>query len=398
MKVLVINSGSSSIKYKLFEMPGENCICSGIAERIGHDHATITRKTYVGINDHTIKKEHSLPNHEVALRMICHFLTDESGVIKNTNEIQLVGHRVVHGGEKFHGTTVIDDEVKEEICQLFALAPLHNPGHLIGIEVAEKLFKNAIQMAVFDTAFHQTIPEKAFRYAIPEKYYTELGIRVYGFHGTSHKYVSEEAATYLQNPKVKLITIHLGNGCSMAAISRGQCIDTSMGLGPLDGLIMGTRSGSIDPSVIFYLASQTGMSLDDISGMLNKESGMLGLTGCRDMRDVYALYETGDPAAALAYQMYAYRIKKFIGSYAAALGGLDGIIFTGGVGENDAYLRELVCDQMEYFGLELDPSRNQLKGNGIRMIGTENSATKILIIPTNEELEIARQCYATNDR
>ncbi|MBC7914237.1 MAG: acetate/propionate family kinase, partial [Pyrinomonadaceae bacterium] len=252
----------------------------------------------------------------------------------------------------------------------------------------------ATQVVVFDTAFHQTMPEKAFRYAIPTSYYKEYGIRVYGFHGTSHKYVSEQALTYLNNPTAKVITIHLGNGCSMAAVNAGKCIDTSMGLGPLDGLIMGTRSGNIDASVVFHLVSHLGYDIEQVSNLFNKRSGMLGLTGFSDMRDITKSIEEGNESAILAYDMYAYRIKKFIGSYTAALGGLDAIVFTAGVGENDAKTREMVCQDMEFFGIKIDSDKNKIRANGIREINTPDARTKVLIIPTNEELEIANQCIS----
>ena len=376
-------------------MPSEQPICSGLVERIGLENSIITHKVYIDGEEKVIKRVLDLADHEAGMLQVGELLTEpEIGVIQNPEEIEVVGHRVVHGGESFSKTTVITPEVKEGIKRLFPLAPLHNPGHSLGIEVAEKIFTKATQIAVFDTAFHQTMPEKAFRYAIPEKYYTDYGIRVYGFHGTSHKYVSEQALQYLNNPQAKVITIHLGNGCSMAAVDGGKCIDTSMGLGPLDGLIMGTRSGNIDASVVFHLVSHLGYDIEQVSNLLNKRSGMLGLTGFSDMRDITNSMNEGNANAKLAYDMYAYRIKKFIGSYTAALGGLDAIIFTAGVGENDAYTRELVCQGMEFFGIELDRDENSLRKPGIREINTSDSKTKVLIIPTNEELEIANQCIS----
>jgi acetate kinase len=300
---------------------------------------------------------------------------------------------LVHGGEAFTKTVVITDEVKEKVKELFPLAPLHNPANLIGVEVAEKVFPNATQIGVFDTAFHQTMPELAFRYAVPNEMYTEMGIRKYGFHGTSHKFVSERATEYLQNPKAKIVTIHLGNGASMAAVDGGVCKDTSMGIGPLNGLIMGTRSGDIDPSIIFYLVEQKGYSVSEVSKILNKESGMKGLTGDTDMRDVEARYLKGEKYAILAYEMYAYRIQQYIGKYAATLNGLDAIVFTAGIGENDAIVRSLVCKNMEYFGLEIDEDLNSKRSKEIREINIDGGSTKILVIPTNEELEIARQSF-----
>jgi acetate kinase len=395
MNIFVINSGSSSIKYQFFKMPSEQPICSGLVERIGLENSVITHKVYTSGEEKVVTRVLDLPDHEAGMIEVGHLLTEPGiGVIQNPEEIEVVGHRVVHGGESFSKTTIITSEVKQEIKKLFPLAPLHNPGHYLGIEVAEKIFIRATQVAVFDTAFHQTMPEKAFRYAIPESYYTDYSIRAYGFHGTSHKYVAEQALQYLNNPKAKLITIHLGNGCSMAAVDGGKCIDTSMGLGPLDGLIMGTRSGNIDPSIVFHLVSHLGYDIEQVSNLLNKRSGMLGLTGYSDMRDIRKLMNQGNENAKLAYDMYTYRIKKYIGSYTAALCGLDAIIFTAGVGENDAYTRELVCEDMEFFGIRMSTEKNAQRSPRIREINTLDSRTKVLIVPTNEELEIANQCVS----
>lgn len=374
-------------------MPSEQPICSGLVERIGLENSIITHKVYTDGEEKVVRRTLDLPDHEAGMFEVGHLLTEAGiGVIQNPDEIEVVGHRIVHGGESFSKTTIITSEVKDEIKKLFPLAPLHNPGGYLGIEVAEKIFTKATQIAVFDTAFHQTMPEKAFRYAIPESYYADYAIRVYGFHGTSHKYVAEQAIQYLNKPDAKLITIHLGNGCSMAAVDGGKCIDTSMGMGPLDGLIMGTRSGNIDASIVFHLVSHLGYDIEQVSNLLNKRSGMLGLTGYSDMRDIRKSIEEGNENAKLAYDMYAYRIKKYIGSYIAALGGLDAIIFTAGVGENDAYTRELVCADMEFFGITISDKKNSLRAPGIREINTPAARTKVLIIPTNEELEIANQC------
>ncbi|MGN6248358.1 MAG: acetate/propionate family kinase, partial [Ginsengibacter sp.] len=277
--------------------------------------------------------------------------------------------------------------------RLFPLAPLHNPPNYLGIEVAEQLFPDATQVAVFDTAFHQTIPEKAFRYAIPPKFYYENGVRVYGFHGTSHKYVSAKAIEYLQNEKAKIITIHLGNGCSMTAVKDGKSVDTSMGFGPMNGLIMGTRAGDIDQSVIFYFVNQLGYDVEKVKEMLNYNSGMIGLTGSNDMRDITSMIRSGDKQATLAYEMYAYRIRKYIGSYTAVLNGLDAIVFTGGVGENDTLTRKLCSSELEYLGIFPDEEKNNRRLKGIHEINKDDSPVKILVIPTNEELEIAMQCY-----
>ena len=410
MHIFVVNSGSSSIKYQLFNMPDEKPVCSGVAERIGLDKPQIKHQRFV-YNGETVASQVStieilqdkekvtsstpaLADHEAALLQVVRLLTNaETGVIKNPEDIDVVGHRVVHGGESFAGTTIITGEVKEEIKKLFPLAPLHNPANYTGIAVAEKIFTKARQVAVFDTAFHQTMPEEAFRYAIPKNFYTDLHIRAYGFHGTSHKYVSAQAMAYLGKPDARLITIHLGNGCSMAAVRAGRSVDTSMGFGPLSGLVMGTRSGDIDPSVIFHLINELHYTPEEVNTLLNKQSGVLGLTGFSDMRDVNKAVEKGDAQALLACELYAYRIKKYIGAYAAVLNGLDAIVFTGGVGENDALMRSRVCIGLDFLGITLDAEKNPVRSTQTREINTAASPVKILVIPTNEELEIARQCY-----
>jgi len=394
MNVFVVNSGSSSIKYQLFRMPAEGPVCSGLVERIGLENTVITHKVYLSDQGEEIRLTLDMADHAAGLQEVGQLLTDPAaGVILDPSDIDAVGHRVVHGGESFAATTILTEAVKAEIKKLFPLAPLHNPPNYLGIEVAGKIFPQARQVAVFDTAFHQTMPEKVFRYAIPEDFYKNLGIRAYGFHGTSHKYVSEQAAHYLGKPDAKLITIHLGNGCSTAAVDGGRCIDTSMGMGPLGGLIMGTRSGDIDPAVLFYLINQLGYDPEQVNTLLNKRSGMLGLTGFSDMRDITRAIEQGHTQAALAYDMYAYRIRKYIGAYAAALNGLDAIIFTAGVGENDAKIRELVCREMDFLGIRLDEERNGTRSKELREINPPDAPVKVLVIPTNEELEIAKQCY-----
>jgi len=394
MNILVINSGSSSIKYQLFKMPASQPVCVGLIERIGMPGAAITHKIYSVSGEQVINREIKIAGHEEGMLEAAKLLTEPGiGVIHDPGEIDSVGHRIVHGGEKMTMPVIIDETVKTEIQQLFTLAPLHNPGSYQGILVAEKLFKRAKQVAVFDTAFHQTLPEKAFRYAIPNHFYSENGVRVYGFHGISHQYVSAKALAHLDNPNANVITIHLGNGCSMAAVKAGKCIDTSMGLTPLDGLIMGTRSGALDPSVVTYLMSDLGYTADAVNVLLNKESGMTGLTGFSDMRDIRKLYDKGDANAILALEMFAYRIKKYIGSYAAALNGLDAIVFTAGIGENDSLVREMVCHDMDYLGLKPDRSKNTASSGESRDIGATDSRVRILVIPTNEELEIANQCF-----
>jgi acetate kinase len=394
MNILVVNAGSSSIKYQLIDMNTEKPLASGIVERIGLETGAIKHKTFINGEERKTGEEFPIPNHTVGLKRVAELLTNqEFGVISDPSEIQAVGHRLVHGGESFTKTVEITSEVKAKVKELFPLAPLHNPANLTGVEVAEEVFPQAKQIGVFDTAFHQTMPEIAYRYAIPEDLYKEFGLRKYGFHGTSHKYVSEKAAHYLKKKDLKIITIHLGNGASMAAVKNGVCVDTSMGIGPLNGLIMGTRSGSIDPSLIFYLVEQKSYPIEDVSALLNKKSGMLGLTGHSDMRDVEELYSKGDKNAILAYEMYAYRIKQFIGNYTAAMNGLDAIVFTAGIGENDKLVRSLVCKNMEYFGITLDSDKNNSRSSNIREINVDGAKTKILVIPTNEELEIAKQTF-----
>lgn len=393
MNIFVVNAGSSSIKYQLFKYPSENPICSGLVERIGLKNAIITHKIFSEDSEEAIKKTMELPDHEAGLIEVTKLLTDPTiGVIQNPDEIEVVGHRVVHGGESFAATTIITNKVKEEIKKLFSLAPLHNPSNYLGIEVADRIFTKAKQIAVFDTAFHQTMPEKAYRYAIPNKFYTDLRIRAYGFHGTSHKYVTERAIEHLKKPDAKIITVHLGNGCSMAAVDAGKSIDTTMGFGPLSGLIMGTRSGDIDPSVIFHLINQCGYLPDEVNNLLNKKSGMLGMTGFSDMRDITQAMNQGSQEAAIAYDMYAYRIKKYIGAYAAILNGLDAVVFTAGVGENDVKIRELVCQDMEFLGITIDVDENEKRSESLREISKPDARVKVLVIPTNEEVEIVRQC------
>ncbi|OUD35126.1 acetate/propionate family kinase [Flavobacterium sp. FPG59] len=394
MKTVIINSGSSSIKYQMINMPANEVICSGMIDRIGLESSNLTYVTSTTKLEETL----SIPNHKIGLEKIAQLLMNPTiGVIQSTDEVKAVGHRVVHGGNDFSNTVLINDAVKDKIRQLFELAPLHNPANLEGIIVAEEIFTAAQQVAVFDTAFHQSIPVVAHQYAIPKYLLTENKIRVYGFHGTSHKYVSENAIQYLKQNTLtsssNIITIHLGNGCSMTAIKDGKSMDHTLGFGPMNGLIMGTRSGDVDQSVIFYLVNTLGYSLDAVNTMLQKQSGMLGLTGYSDLRDIEANAENGNVDCQLALAMNAYRIKKYIGSYAAVLNGLDAIVFTAGIGENSSYIRKLVCTDMEYFGIALDASKNEIRSKEIREINTADSPTKILVVPTNEEVEIANQVF-----
>ena len=394
MKILVLNSGSSSLKYQLFEMPNEQALCTGLVDRIGLEHSSITHKTFVKGKESKHQVELAIPDHEGALLRVTELLKDPKvGVLKDNTEIEAIGHRVVHGGEQFAATTLITEEVKAKIKGLFALAPLHNPPNYLGITVAERVFPQAKQVAVFDTAFHQSMPALAYRYALPKSMYTDLGIRAYGFHGTSHQYVSKKASEYLNNSKAKIITIHLGNGCSMTAVDSGKSVDTSMGLGPMGGLVMGTRAGDIDPSIIFHLINERAYSAQEVNDILNKKSGLLGLSGLSDMRDVKNAITEGSPDAKLAYELYAYRIQKYIGAFAAVLKGLDAIVFTAGVGENDADMREAVCKNMDFFGIILDTKLNRAGNKNIREVNKSSSAVKILVIPTNEELEIGQQTF-----
>ena len=388
MNIIIINTGSSSIKFQMLAMPDQKVICSGLVDRIGLGSSNLVYET----QNTKVQEVLDIDNHEAGLKKIAELLVDPKiGVIKDTSEITAVGHRVVHG-ERFSDPMKITKKVKEKIKDLFLLAPLHNPAHLQGINVAEEIFSDAEHIAVFDTAFFQTIPEVAHKYAIPNEIADKYHIRQYGFHGTSHKFVSERAIEFLGVKESKIITIHLGNGCSITAVKDGKSIDHSMGFSPANGLIMGTRSGDIDHSVVFYL-NDLGFSVKEISDLLQKKSGMLGLTGYSDLRDIERLAEEGNKDCLLALAMNAYRIKKFIGSYTAAMGGLDAIVFTAGVGENSPYLRNLVCKDMEFFGLEIDEEKNSLRSKEIRAIHKDNSKTKILVIPTNEELEIAKQVY-----
>ena len=388
MQVLVLNSGSSSLKFQLFSMPEATVLCSGQIERIGFNDAKFSFET----NDNDLETISNIPNHKVGLELVARQLLDKkTGVITSADTIQIVGHRVVQGGSHFSNTTEITTEVKKKIKKLSSLAPLHNPANLEGIEVAEAIFKQAKQVAVFDTAFHQSIPEVAYKYAIPNDYLDKHNIRLYGFHGTSHKYVSEKAIAYLKKENSKMITIHLGNCCIMTALKNGKSIDHSMGLTPLNGLIMGTRSGDIDASVLFHLANNFNLSIDDLNTLLNKKSGMLGLTGYSDLREIEAQANAGNKDCQLALAMNVYRIKKYIGSYTAALNGLDAIVFTAGIGENSVFMREHICKDLEFLGIQLDTDKNQVRSKNLRAIQSSNSKVKILVIPTNEELEIAKQ-------
>ncbi len=394
MNILVINSGSSSIKYKLFEGDALQLVAAGLVERIGLEGSRVLHTLFDEGGKRQIVRTAPIPDHQTGLSLVASLLTEPGlAVIDHPDEIDAVGHRVVHGGEYFSETVVIDEEVIRAIRELSPYAPLHNPANLEGILVARQIFTSAVQVAVFDTAFHQTLSPQAYRYALPNDLYVSHGIRVYGFHGTSHLYVSKQAAAWLQKPlsEVNLITAHLGNGASMAAIKQGLSVDTTMGFTPLPGLMMGTRSGDIDPAIIFYLARNLQLSLEAIDRLLNKESGLLGIAGNSDVRDVIQHMEEGDAQARLALDMYTYRIRKYIGAYMAVLGHVDALVFTAGVGENSPYIRAQSCAGLEPLGIILDEAKNQARAQDVLPIHADKSKVSILVIPTNEELEIAQQ-------
>ena len=391
MKVLVINCGSSSVKYQLINVDNQVVAAEGIAERIGESISLFTYKTE---KYQKKKREMLIENHEKAIQIVLEHLQDEyHGVIQSTDEINAVGHRLVHAGEHYSGTVVINDHVIEVMKECTHLAPLHNPANILGVEAMKRIMPKTPQCGLFDTAFHQTMPERAFLYALPLELYNKYKIRRYGFHGTSHKYVSQLAADYLKKDisNLKIITCHVGNGASITAIDQGKSIDTSMGLTPLEGLMMGTRCGDIDPAIPIFLVQQLGMTIEEVNTMLNKKSGMLGLSNIsNDMREIEEdILEHKRPEAIRAHDVYAYRIKKYIGAYTAAMNGLDVLVFTGGVGENMPILRSLVCKDMNYLGIKLDEKENDQFKSGILELHESDSKVKILKIPTNEELMIA---------
>ena len=393
MKILVINCGSSSLKYQLIDMDGEKVLCKGLCERIGMESSMITHEA----NGHKATTPAIFPTHTEAFAEVVKKMTTGDGkVIDDVSEINAIGHRVVHGGEKFQASCLITPEVIETLRELSPLAPLHNPAGILGIEAAKKVFGDIPNVAVFDTAFHSTMPPKAFMYAIPYEYYEKYGVRRYGFHGTSHKYVAHKAAEYLEEPieRLKLITCHLGNGSSITAVQDGKSVDTTMGFTPLDGVLMGTRCGAVDPSAVTYVAGKHGFGVSEMDTYMNKKSGMLGISGeSSDFRDITAAAEAGDKRATLAKDMLVYDIKKDIGAYAAAMNGLDAVIFTGGIGENAPNCREEVCENMEYLGIKIDKAANDFKGE-LKKISTPDSKVEVWVIPTNEELLIARDTLA----
>ena len=398
MKILVVNAGSSSLKYQLIDMDGEVMLVKGQVERIviegGHLKQTVALP---GQDKKVIEIFQPIENHVEATQMMLKALQDpEKGAIKSVIEIGAVGHRVLHGGTKFSASVVVNEAVKDAIRECIPLGPLHNPANLMGIEACEKVMPDTPQVAVFDTAFHQTMPPKAYMYGVPKKYHDQYGVRRYGFHGTSHRYVSKRVCEYLGISPLgqKIIICHLGNGSSLSAVVDGKCVDTSMGLTPLDGLLMGTRCGTLDPAVVQFIANNENMSVDDVLNMMNKQSGLLGISGLSsDMRDIDAAADKYDGNAMLARDMLVYGIKKYIGSYAAAMGGVDMIVFTAGIGENNGALRERIMSNMEFLGVKLDHARNAACADGHAtecVISSDDSRVKVLVIPTNEEIMIAR--------
>lgn len=395
MNILVINCGSSSLKFQLIDAVTEKLIAKGLCERIGIEGSQLV---YQPAGKDKLKTVTPMEDHTQAIKLVLEALTDkENGVVKDLSEIGAVGHRIVHGGEKFAASTLINEEVITAITECNELAPLHNPANLIGIAACKELMPDTPMVAVFDTAFHQTMPQEAYLYGIPYEYYEKYKIRRYGFHGTSHSYVSKKAAEVLgqKYEDLKLIVCHLGNGASVSAVQNGKCIDTSMGLTPLEGLIMGTRSGDIDPAIIEFLAHKEGKSIDEIMTILNKKSGVLGLSDnfSSDFRDLEDAYLEGQEASVRTMEAFAYRVAKYIGAYVAAMNGVDGICFTAGLGENSPLVRNLICKRLGYLGITLDEEQNGKRGKDL-VITTPDSKTKVLVIPTNEELAIARETYA----
>ena len=395
MNVLVINCGSSSLKFQLINAETENVLAKGLCERIGIDG----RLTYQPAGGEKEKSDLAMPTHTEAIQFVIDALTNEkTGVVKSLDEIGAVGHRLVHGGEKFASSVVITDEVKKAVEECNDLAPLHNPANLIGVAACEKLMPGTPMVAVFDTAFHQTMPEKAYMYGLPYEYYEKYKVRRYGFHGTSHSFVSKRAAEVMGKSydEVKTIVCHLGNGSSVSAVLNGKCVDTSMGLTPLEGLVMGTRSGDIDPAIMEFIAKKENLDIEGVMEVLNKKSGVFGLSGglSSDFRDLTDAMNAGDKKAKIAMDVFSYRVAKYIGSYAAAMNGVDDIVFTAGIGENDDYVREEVCKYLGYLGVDFDSEVNAgLRGKEAELT-KEGSKVKVFVIPTNEELAIARETLA----
>lgn len=391
MNILVINCGSSSLKYQLINMDGEELLAKGLVERIGIEGSRV-KHTTIGKDEVII--EEPMKDHKRALELVLNALVDSNhGAIKSMDEIQAVGHRVVHGGEKFANSVIIDDEVMDAIRECIELAPLHNPPNIMGIEACRELMEDTPMVAVFDTAFHQTIPEDNYIYPLPYELYEKYGIRKYGFHGTSHKYVSQRAAEILGKPieELNIVTCHLGNGASVCAVQGGKSIDTSMGFTPLEGLAMGTRSGDVDPAVIPFIMEKEGLTFDEVNDLLNKKSGVLGVSGLSsDFRDLEEAAADGNERALLALKIFCNRVKKYIGAYAALMCNIDVLVFTAGIGENSPAVREHICEGLECINIKLDKELNQVRGKEA-MLNKDLTSTAILVIPTNEELMIARE-------
>ncbi len=393
MKVLVVNCGSSSLKYQVLDMPSEELLCKGLVERIGIEGSVIKHEK---IGQDKFVLEVPMKDHTEAIGHVIDALLDaDHGVAKSMDEIGAVGHRVVQGGEKFAKSTLVTDDMLKEVEALSELAPLHNPANILGINACKKLMPNTPMVGVFDTSFHQTMPEESYIYALPYELYEKYGVRRYGFHGTSHRYVTERAAAMLGKPvdQVNLVTCHIGNGASCAAVKNGKCFDTSMGLTPLEGLVMGTRCGDIDPAILPFVAGKEGLSFADVDTMMNKKSGILGISGISsDMRDVETEMGKGNKRAKIAWDVFAHRVKHYIGAYLAEIGGADAIVFTAGVGENSATMRADICKGMEALGIKIDEAANNVRGEE-KVISAADSKIKILLIPTNEELMIAKDTY-----
>lgn len=391
MKVLVINAGSSSLKYQLIDMTNESVLAKGLCDRIGIENSFIKQSKG---EEEAVVINKDLKNHKDAIEAVISALTDEKiGVIKSMSEITAVGHRIVHGGEKFNSSAVINEKVMDAVRECISIAPLHNPPNIIGIEACQHIMPNVPMVGVFDTTFHSTIPPHAYIYAIPYELYEKHGIRKYGFHGTSHKYVAERTAEILGKPlsELKIITCHLGNGSSICAVNKGKSVDTSMGFTPLQGVAMGTRCGTIDPEVVTIVMEREGIDAKGVSTLLNKKSGVLGISGVSsDFRDLHAAADEGNKRAQLALDVFAYGVKKFIGKYMAVMNGVDAIVFTAGIGENNSIVRKMVLKEMDFFGIKIDEAKNKIRGQEID-ISAEDAKVRTLVVPTNEELAIARE-------
>ncbi|MBR5262792.1 MAG: acetate kinase [Clostridia bacterium] len=393
MKILVINAGSSSLKYQLIDMENEAVLAKGICEQLGNDNSAFTHKVPADESKNIKDMPIAMPDHASAIKVVVDALTSaENGVIADMSEIDAVGHRVLHGAEKFSGSVLVTDEVEETIKECFEWGPLHNPANLTGIKACQAIMKDVPQVAVFDTGFHQSMPDYAYMYALPYEYYEKYGIRRYGFHGTSHRFVSAKAIELLGNPEQsKVVTCHLGNGSSIAAVVDGKCFDTTMGVTPLEGIMMGTRCGSIDPAIVPIIMKKEGLTPDQMDSVMNKKSGMLGICGTSDNRTIEARAKEGDEKAKLVEKMLCHQLTKYIGSYAAAMGGVDAIVFTGGIGENNPQYRDAVCDKLKFMGVEINyDTNNQLRRGVEGEISTPDSKIKVYVVCTNEELMIAR--------